>query len=281
MSTLNRKILKFFARKIVKKYQPKIISIVSGEGTMETKKMISSVLASKFSTRSNENFFDNETNILLTVIGAEKVETSLSIGELVSTVNIFAKALKLILTKQDYPKFLILEVKSDQAGGVKSLFGIARPEVGIIIEMEKLSNSKQSIKEKNLLVKCLRKNELAILNCDDKIIRDFIEGTRAKIITFGFSEKANIRATEVINEKEIGNWKLEIGKNNHPDNILRRGQLKKKKEEIINFKINYQNSFVPIRLTRRQIYPALATAAIGLNYDLNLVEISSALRNCE
>ena len=239
MPTINKKILKFLARRIVKKYRPKIIAVAgSGENT----EVISRVLASKFSTRESKSLFDSEANMLLAIIGAGSVKTA----------NVFMKALKLILTKQKYPEFLILETETGRAGEVKSLFKIARPEVGIITETEKLSNSKRSVREKNLLIKCLRRNELAVLNRDDKAVKNIIEGTRAKITTFGFSEKADVRATEVISEGNNG-------------------------EEITNFKINYQNSFIPIRLTRRQIYPALAAAAVGLNYGLNLVEIAEAL----
>jgi len=273
MSTVNKKILRFLARKIVKKYHPRVIGVVG-----ETEEIISRVLSSKFSTRNSGNFFDNETNVLLAVIGIDcQMGANLPDGGIVSTVKIFMEALKLILTKQEYPEFLVLEIKSDQTGGVKSLFKIARPEIGIIIGAEKLSNSKQSIKEKNLLVKHLRKNELAILNRDDKLVGNVIWGTRAKIITFGFSEKAMVRATEVINEKEIGNWKLETKKSDYLDGNLYYERLKEKKGEVVSFKINYQNTFIPIRLTRRQIYPALAAAAVGLNYGLNLVEIVEML----
>lgn len=289
MLSFNKKILRILARRIVKKYQPKIIVVAGGGEETETrqaetrqylvsaKKMISRILAAQFLTRESKNLFDGETDILLAIIGAETRHC------LVSAVNIFAKALKIILTKQKYPEFLILEIEIGQIEKVKSLFKIVRPEVVIISGAEKLSNSKQSVKEKNSLIKRLRKNELAILNCDDKAAKNIIEGARAKIITFGFSEKADIRATEVISEnseKEIRNWKLEIKEDNYLEGGSHYGPPGEK-EELVNFKINYQNAFVPVRLTRRQIYPALAAAAVGLNYDLNLVEIAEALGNQE
>jgi len=259
MSTFTKEILKFLAHRIIKKYRPGIIGVAGGkEEIKETKKMISRVLASQFSVKESENLFNNETNFLLAIIGADSVKT----------MKVFIKALKIILTEQKYPEFLVLEMKASQAGEIKSLFRIARPEAGIIIGAEESSSSKQSIREKNLLIKHLRKNELAILNCDNKATKNFIEGVRAKVITFGFDEKADIRATEVISEN---------------DNILEsaNGEKRKNGEKKINFKINYQNTFIPIRLTRRQIYPALAAAVIGLNYGLNLVEISEALSNQE
>ena len=274
MSIINKKILKFLTRRIIKKYRPKIIGVAGGKETAEAKKMISRVLASKFSTRSSGNFFDGEANILSAIIGVEAKQADVR-QRVISTIDVFASALRLILTRQSYPKFLILEIETDQAGEVKSLLKIARPETGIIVWTEKLSggehdskNFKQSIREKNLLIKFLRKNELAVLNYDDKATRNIIDGTRAKIITFGFGEKAEIRAMEV-NKKEIRESSYFGGNSRHE-------QLKKEKE-VVSFKINYQNSFVPIHLTRQQIYPALAAAAVGLNYGLNLVEIAEAL----
>ncbi len=271
MSTVNKKILKILARRIIKKYRPKIIGIAGGEaevGTRQclasTKEMIGRVLASQFSARANKNLFNDETDILLAIIGVDFVETR---QRPVSTAKILMKAIKTILIKQDYPEFLILETKTDQAGKIKSLFKVARPEVGIIIGTGRSANGKddsfkQSVRERNLMVKCLRKNELAVLNCDDEATKNIIEGTRAKVITLGFNEKADVKATEVSFEKSDS-------------------AEDKNKEEIVSFKINYQNSFVPIHLTRRQIYPALAAAAVGLNYGLNLVEIASVLSDQE
>jgi len=92
-----------------------------------------------------------------------------------------------------------------------------------------------------------------ILNFDDETVREIKDGTNLKELTFGFQEGADFRATDI---------KLNGG---------------------TNFKINYKGNIVPIWLEglfgKEQIYSALVAAALGTIFDLNLVEISQALKN--
>jgi len=92
-----------------------------------------------------------------------------------------------------------------------------------------------------------------ILNFDDETVREIKDETNLKEITFGFQEGADFRATDI---------KLNKG---------------------TNFKLNYKGSIVPVWLEKlfgkEQIYSALASAAVGTIFDLNLVEISQALKN--
>lgn len=92
-----------------------------------------------------------------------------------------------------------------------------------------------------------------ILNFDDETVREIKDETNLKEITFGFQERADFRATDI---------KLNGG---------------------TNFKINYKGNIVPIWLDglfgKEQIYSALAAVVVGTIFDLNLVEISQALKN--
>ena len=53
----------------------------------------------------------------------------------------------------------------------------------------------------------------------------------------------------------------------------------------ISFKIEYQGSIVPVRMTRvlgkQQTYAAAAAAVVGVSFGLNLVEISEALKDVQ
>ena len=74
-----------------------------------------------------------------------------------------------------------------------------------------------------------------------------------KKYTFGFQEEADFRASDI---------KINGG---------------------LNFKINYKGNTVPVWLevpfNKEHVYAALATAAAGEVLDLNLVEISEALKD--
>lgn len=115
--------------------------------------------------------------------------------------------------------------------------------------------------------KTLRIRELAktlppwgylILNFDDETVREIKDETNLKELTFGFQERADFRATD----PALSSERAGLG---------------------TNFKINYRGNIVPIWLEKlfgkEQIYSALSAAAVGTIFDLNLIEISQALKN--
>ena len=112
-------------------------------------------------------------------------------------------------------------------------------------------------KEKTLTIRKLAKTMPAqgflVLNFDDETVREIKDETNLKELTFGFQEGADFRATDL---------KLNTG---------------------TNFKINYKGNIVPVWLEKlfgkEQVYSALSAAAVGTIFDLNLVEISQALKN--
>lgn len=109
------------------------------------------------------------------------------------------------------------------------------------------------------LAKILPPSSFLVLNFDDETVREIKDYDLSKekpiahCLTFGFQEGADFRATDI---------HLNSG---------------------TNFKINYQGNIVPIWLEKlfgkEQIYSALAATAVGTIFDLNLVEISQALKN--
>ncbi len=102
----------------------------------------------------------------------------------------------------------------------------------------------------------LSKVKYLILNFDDNSvseIRKKISATKVRVLTFGFQPGADFQASD----------------------------LKQNGHSYINFKINHKGSIVPFWLEKysgqKQIYAALAAAAVGTIFELNLVEISQAL----
>jgi len=115
------------------------------------------------------------------------------------------------------------------------------------------AGEREKTKEILKLAKILPAQGFLILNFDDETVREIKTETIAHSLTFGFQEGADFKATDI---------KLNTG---------------------TNFKLNYQGNIVPIWLEKlfgkEQIYSALAGAAVGTIFNLNLVEISQALKN--
>ncbi len=99
------------------------------------------------------------------------------------------------------------------------------------------------------------KKKFLVLDWDDENIRRIGRPDSVKVLTFGFRADADFRASDV---------RINGG---------------------INFKINYQGNIVPVWLEnfsgQEHIHAALAAAAVGEILDLNLVEVSEALRDLQ
>lgn len=130
---------------------------------------------------------------------------------------------------------------------------VITPVGDIPYDKEFFSGAKEEVKEVTLLAKTLPAQTNLILNFDDETIREIDDVTNLKTLTFGFGERADFKASDV---------KLNMG---------------------TNFKVNYKGNIVPVWLEKlfgkEQIYAALSAVAVGTIFDLNLVEISQALKN--
>ena len=258
--------LKFFAKKILKKYKPEIIGITGSVGKTSTKEVIFAVLEKKFRVRKNVKNYNNEIGVPLTIIGAESGNRNIF-----SWIAIFFKAWKLILINdKNYPEKLVLEMGADHPGDIKYLVKIAPCKIGIItaigslgpVHLEFFKNVDQLIDEKSNIVKHLSRDGIAVLNRDDAHVYPLKRKTHAKIVSFGFVEQAGIRASDVT----------------IADHIEMEGT---KPTSGVRFKLHYKGSVIPVFLPqvlgRHQIYSALCAAAVGTIYDINLSDITEAL----
>lgn len=257
-------ILGWMSAAIIRKYRPKIIGITGSVGKTSTKEAVFSVLAPHFRVRSSEKNYNNEVGIPLTIIGVQSGEKSL-----LAWIVIFFKWLGMVIFPVRYPEVLILEMGADRPGDIHYLLSLVRLEVGILTDIseshiEFFKTIEGVAKEKGALVKSLGEEKLAVLNIDNRHIARIKNQLKARVLTFGFSEEADVRATD-----ELYNYSSEDGK----------------EPEIrgLSFKLNYKGTFIPMRLNyvlaKHNIYAALAAVCVGIEMGLNLIEIGVALEN--
>ena len=106
------------------------------------------------------------------------------------------------------------------------------------------------------LSKILPERALLVLNFDDETVREIKSETNASILTYGFQERANFKASDI--------------------NIDTEGT---------NFKINYEESIIPFWLKRlfgkKHIYSILAAASLSKINNINLVEAFQNFKDYE
>ncbi len=281
--------LKILAKLILAKYKPDVIGITGSVGKTSTKEAIYTVLASKFKVRRNIKNYNNEIGLPLTIIGADSPGRSI-----IGWYIVFLKALKLILFKdKDYPKILVLEMGVDRPGDMKYLNSIVKCKVGVItsigpVHLEFFGTINNIQKEKGGLIKNLTKSSWAVLNYDDEKVRQTGNNTEAQILTYGFNEKADVRAlscapagaTSVAEAMDVK--KALAGKKASEGKPLAMDSENANSLVGVSFKLSYDGSAVPVLLPKvighAAVYAALAGAAVGIAYGLNLVEIVQSLR---
>ncbi len=259
MQKIIQKILAGYARAILKKYQPKIIGITGSIGKTSTREAIYAVMQSRFSVRRSQGNYNNELGVPLTIIGAESAGRSVF-----GWLKIFFKSASMLRKTVDYPEILVLEMGADHPGDIAYLTKLAPCNVGVATKvgpahLEYFGNVNGVLKEKRKIVEHLSPDGFAVLNYDDELVRSMAEKTKARIITYGLDDGADVRG-------------VEIAYSGKGLNI-----------EGINFKISYQGKSVPMFLPRvfgeHQLYSALAAAGTGIAFGINLVEVGEGLKN--
>ncbi|OGZ32808.1 MAG: hypothetical protein A2V69_03200 [Candidatus Portnoybacteria bacterium RBG_13_40_8] len=257
-------ILKRLSKIVLNKYKPVIIAVTGSVGKTSTKEAIYHVLKSHFGekeVRRNQRNYNNEIGVPLTIFGLETAGRSIFLW-LIKFIKIFW----MIITKVSYPSFLVLEMGADRPGDIKYLTNFVHPKVGIItaigeipVHVEFFSGPDQIVQEKKTLINCLDDNGVAILNFDDEKIRQMADNLKAKVLSYGLKEKADVRAT---------NYDLKLESDNNVSEL--------------NFKLEFKGSTVPAKLVNalgvQHLYSALAATAVGITFSMNLVEIVEALK---
>ncbi|OGF20502.1 hypothetical protein A2316_01600 [Candidatus Falkowbacteria bacterium RIFOXYB2_FULL_38_15] len=260
MKKIMQKILYILAKKVLKKYKPEVIGITGSMGKTSAKEAVFAVLSSKFKVRQNIKNYNNELGMPLSILDVESGNRSI-----VKWLKVIFKGISLILFKdKDYPQILILEMGADHPGDIKYLTDLAPCKIGVATgigpaHLEFFESVDKIVKEKRVIISHLDSSGCAILNHDDEKVYEMREKSKARVLTYGFDSEAGVRAQE---DSIIGDG-IEI--------------------EGMKFKLSYNGSVVPVFipgvLGRQHIYAALVATAVGVAYDMNLVEISESLKN--
>jgi UDP-N-acetylmuramoyl-tripeptide--D-alanyl-D-alanine ligase len=262
MRKILQKIIKFLAKLVVKRYQPKIVAITGSVGKTSTKEAIRTVLECKFRVQSTVLNQNNEIGVPLTILGEQSAGKNIF-----GWAMIFLRAIFLILIKfRNYPQILILEYGVDKPGDMDYLLSIAKPTIGVMtsigeipVHVEFFSGPKALAKEKSKMIYALSENGLAVLNFDDAVVYAMQDITDAKCITYGFGQGADILGDEISILQDMDK------------NLLG-----------TTFKVHAGGSFVPVRIFgsfgKPQAYAMLAAFGVGMFLGMNLIEISQALQ---
>ncbi len=150
-----------------------VVAITGSSGKTSTKDLVASVLAGVGSTVSAAGSFNTEVGLPLTV-----------------------------LTADDQTRFLVLEMGMRGEGHIAYLADIAKPDVGLVVNVGSahlgMLGSREAIASaKAELIRALPAGAVAVLNGDDPLVRAMARETSARVVTFGEGADVDVRATDV------------------------------------------------------------------------------------
>ncbi len=264
MMHILQKFLAAFARAILRKYKPKIVGVTGSVGKSSAKEAILAVLRERFHTRASLKSYNNQLGVPLAIIGKKSGGRSL-----IKWLGVFSRAMRLLVRRMPYPDVLVLEMGADRPGDLAYLLSVAPPDIGVVtavapVHTEFFRDLEGVRREKGTLVCRLPHTGTAVLAHDDELVRTMAADTRARVMTYGFREEADVRAVEYALHFRSG------------EDMRHAGTF---------FTIAHGGATAPVALIgvlgRQHVYAALAGAAVGVAFGMEVAEISLGLRAYE
>lgn len=257
-------IIKFEAILIIRKYKPQIIAVTGSVGKTSTKDAIFSVMSQSFFVRKSEKSFNSDIGIPLTILGCQNAW----FNPIMWIKNIII-GFELIIFKNNYPEWLILEVGADRPGDIRKITKWLKPNIVVLsafakvpVHVEFFKNRDEVIREKKYLVDALKHDGMLIVNGDDQDSMKIKETSKNISIIYGTDKLSDLVATEAKNY---------YGEDGHIEGIT--------------FKVEYGGNIVPIvikgSLGAKSVYSSLAAIAVGLTQKINIVKSAEALLTLE
>ncbi|MGY1643802.1 UDP-N-acetylmuramoyl-tripeptide--D-alanyl-D-alanine ligase [Geodermatophilus sp. SYSU D00703] len=150
------------------------LGITGSSGKTSTKDLLGQVLATAGPTVSPPGSYNNDIGLPLTVLDAD--ETT---------------------------RFLVLEMGSRGPGHIARLCRVARPDVGVVLNvgsahLGEFGSPEGIAAAKGELVEALPEEGTAVLNADDPRVLGMASRTRARVLTTGRGADADVRADDVV-----------------------------------------------------------------------------------
>jgi UDP-N-acetylmuramoyl-tripeptide--D-alanyl-D-alanine ligase len=149
------------------------VGITGSSGKTSTKDLLGQVLAAAGPTVSPPGSYNNDIGLPLTVLSAD-----------------------------EDTRFLVLEMGARGIGHIARLCRVARPDVGVVLNvgsahLGEFGSAEVIAQAKGELVEALPESGTAVLNADDPRVVGMAPRTSARVVTTGIREAADVRATGV------------------------------------------------------------------------------------
>ncbi|MFI6643799.1 UDP-N-acetylmuramoyl-tripeptide--D-alanyl-D-alanine ligase [Streptomyces sp. NPDC050504] len=161
------------ARTVVERLGADVVALTGSAGKTSTKDLIAQLLERKGPTIYPAGNLNNEIGLPLTALRAEE-----------STQH------------------LVLEMGARYVGDIRYLTGLVPPRIGLVLNVGtahigEFGGREKIAEAKGEMVESLPEDGAAVLNADDPLVRAMASRTKARVVLFGESDEADVRAENV------------------------------------------------------------------------------------
>ena len=192
-------ILAFLARSVLHRYRPRIVMVSGSVGKTSTKDAVAAVLATKFYVRKSEKSFNSEFGVPFTVLGVGNPW-----DDPFAWLSLIKSALALLLLPNHYPSILVLEVGADRPGDLARILRFVTPNAVVITRLPEIPvhveayASPEAVREEEFSpAYALPAGAPLVIPADDPYAVASAKGTAARIMSYGVSEHAAVRASDI------------------------------------------------------------------------------------
>jgi UDP-N-acetylmuramoyl-tripeptide--D-alanyl-D-alanine ligase len=213
------------ARHLRRRLSTRIIGITGSNGKTTTKEMTYHLLSKVARVSKAQKSFNNFVGVPLTIFAIEPGD-----------------------------EYAVIEMGANAPGEIKYLAGIALPDIGVITtvtatHLEGFKSEAGVANAKAELLDFIRPDSVGILNADNPWTATMAPRCRGRVVTFGRSAAADVRATDVSSD------------------------------EALRFKLNGRTEVTIPMLGEFNVYNALAAAAVGIQLGMTPEQIAEAFKD--
>jgi len=151
----------------------RVVAITGANGKTSTKDLTAAVLATTYRTHASPESFNNEIGLPVTLLGAAPDA-----------------------------EVIVAEMGARHVGDVAILCDIARPEIAVVTNvglahLEIFGTWERIVEASAEPVEALPASGVAVLNADDRVVADYAARSAGRVVTFGISSGAAVRAEDV------------------------------------------------------------------------------------
>ena len=211
------------AQGVLAKYKPQVIAVTGSVGKTTTKDAIFAAISEHVHVRKSAKSFNSDIGVPLTILGCDNPWS-----DPLKWIGVLWSGMKLLVTKYDYPAWLVLEVGADRPGDIRNVARWLKPAVVIIttvpdvpVHVEYFPSADAVLREKASLAEYLTRGGTLILNADDKKVASLKAEYRGVTVLFGIESDSDFRASHSAiaykDERPVGMYfRLEHGGSSVP-----------------------------------------------------------------